>query len=162
VRFRKKSASLAHEQLTQLALTRGNAERGRKVFANVEKSQCLKCHRLSGQGTETIGPDLTGLGKRFSRVFIIESLLEPSRSISPAFTAMVVELKDGKVLTGLRLAETATTLTIADQQGKKHDIPLTAIEARRPHPQSVMPDGLERTLTADEFADLVAFLAIQK
>ncbi len=82
LRFRRKSSTAAHEKLTQAALTRGgNADRGKKLFLNAEKTQCLKCHRVGDQG-EKIGPELTGLGNRFSRVYIVESILEPSRTIA--------------------------------------------------------------------------------
>src|SRR5439155_18585758 len=77
-RFRRKSATERHERLSQLALTtRGNADRGRETFLNAEKATCIKCHRLGGQGGQ-IGPDLTGVGRRFSKIHLIESILEPS------------------------------------------------------------------------------------
>ena len=90
------------------ALSRaGNPERGRQVFQNAEKSQCIKCHRLGDQG-ERVGPDLTGLGSRFSKVYIIESILEPSRAIAPSFGTFIVALKNGKTLNGVKIAETET------------------------------------------------------
>src|SRR5262249_16003919 len=148
--------------LTQLALSRaGNAERGRKIFLDVGKSQCLKCHRLDNQG-ERIGPDLTGAGKRFGRIHLIESILDPSRAIAPTYDTFVLELKDGTIARGVRLTETASALTLADREGKKHELPLASIETRRVQPQSTMPDGLERQLSADEFVDLIAFLVSQK
>jgi len=85
VRFRRKSATERHERLSQLALaTRGNADRGREIYFNTEKSACIKCHRLGDEGGR-IGPDLTGVGRRFSRIHLIESVLEPSRAVAPAF-----------------------------------------------------------------------------
>ncbi len=33
------------------------------------------------------------------------------------------------------------------------------IDEQQPQPVSVMPEGLEKPLTADEFVDLIAFLA---
>jgi putative heme-binding domain-containing protein len=162
VRFRRKSSSLEQEKLAQRALSQtGNIERGRKVFFDRDKSLCLKCHRLGGQG-ESIGPELTGIGKRFSRIYIIESILEPSRSIGPGFQAVFVELKNGRTMTGLPVAETGTTLTLADPEGKKHEIARSDIETRRTLSQSIMPDGFERRLTPEEFVDLIAFLAGQK
>ena len=139
----------------------GDAARGRKLFLDTEKSQCLKCHRIGDQG-ERIGPELTGVGGRFSRIFIVESILEPSRSIAPSFETMIVALKDGRVLTGVRLAETDLTLTLADQQGQKHVLAKSSIEERRPQSQSTMPDGLEKRFTPAEFIDLIEFLAGQK
>ena len=90
LRFRRKSAVVEHERLLQAALSRpGNPERGRAIFLNVEKSLCLKCHRLGDQGERT-GPELTGLGSRFSRIHIAESILQPSRTIAPSFGTVVV------------------------------------------------------------------------
>jgi hypothetical protein len=58
--------------LTQSALTRaGDRERGRKLFFDVDKSLCLRCHRLGDQG-ERMGPELTGVGSRFSRIYVLE------------------------------------------------------------------------------------------
>jgi putative membrane-bound dehydrogenase-like protein len=162
VRFRKKSSKAEHEQLAQAALTQpGNIERGRQLFVNVAKSSCLKCHRLKEHG-ERIGPDLTGIGNRFGRMHIVESVLEPSRSIASGYETLIVELTDGRVVTGTRVAETAEALTIGDQDGKQHILLRKQIESRRPHPISTMPDGLERQFTTEEFVDLVAFLAGQK
>ena len=69
--------------------------RGRRLFLDTEKSQCLTCHRIGDRG-ERIGPELTGVGGRFSRIFILESILEPSRSIAPSFATVMVVLTMGE------------------------------------------------------------------
>jgi putative membrane-bound dehydrogenase-like protein len=162
LRFRRKASTAERERLMQRALTQtGNADRGRSVFQNLEKSQCLKCHRLGDQGAR-IGPDLTAIGSRFPRAYLIESVLEPSRTIAPSFETIAIALGDGRVLTGVRTAETETALTLADPEGKAHVLRKSDIEAQRPQATSLMPDGLEKPLTADEFVDLIAFLAGQK
>jgi putative heme-binding domain-containing protein len=73
-----------------------------------------------------------------------------------------VAINDGRILTGVKADETPSTLTIADREGKKHEIPKSLIDAMHRQPQSTMPDGLEQRLTADEFVDLVSFLYSQK
>jgi putative heme-binding domain-containing protein len=162
VGFRRKTSTAEHERLTQAALTRaGNPERGRALFFNVAKSQCLKCHRLGNQG-EKIGPELTGVGKRFARIHVIESILEPSRTIAPSYETLTVALKDGRSLTGVRVAETADHLTLGDREGKKQVVAKSDIEARGTDPHSIMPEGLEKSFTTDEFVDLIAFLVGQK
>lgn len=162
LRFRKKSAAANHEQLMQAALAKpGNAERGRTLFLDVNKSQCLKCHRLGDQG-EKIGPDLTGVGNRFPRVYLVESILEPNRTIAPSYETLQVQLQDGRVLSGVRIAETPDALTVGDTKGDKHVIARKHIDVVRPLVVSTMPDGLERTLSADDFVDLIAFLVSQK
>jgi putative heme-binding domain-containing protein len=162
LRFRRKSSTAARERLTRAALTRpGNPERGRKLFFDAERSLCLKCHRLGDQG-ERIGPDLTGVGSRFARIYIVESILEPSRTIAPSFGTLVITLKSGKVLTGVKIMETETTLTLANNQGEKHLLPKADVEEQQASPVSSMPEDLEKRFTEDEFIDLIAFLASQK
>src|SRR5262249_41841785 len=84
VRFRRKG-SADQERFAHAALSRaGNPERGRQLFMEAEKSLCIKCHRVGDKG-ERIGPELTGLGSRFSKMHIVESIIEPSRTIAPSF-----------------------------------------------------------------------------
>jgi putative heme-binding domain-containing protein len=162
LRFRRKSVQAEHERLLQSALSRpGNVERGRTVFMNVEKSLCLKCHRLGEHGERT-GPELTGLGTRFSRIYIAESILEPSRTIAPSFDTVNVVLASGKVVSGVKVAESATTLTLVDKEGVKQPIAKSDIEAQTPSTLSTMPDGLEKRITQEDFVDLIAFLASLK
>ncbi|MEQ1824452.1 MAG: hypothetical protein ABL921_00830 [Pirellula sp.] len=42
--------------------------------------------------------------------------------------------------------------------GQSFQVPLADIDKVEPAKQSIMPDGLETTLTREEFADLLAFL----
>jgi putative membrane-bound dehydrogenase-like protein len=158
LRFRRKSATAEQERLARAALSRGgNPERGRQLFLNAEKSLCLKCHRVGDQG-ERVGPDLTGLGSRFSKVAIVESILEPSRVVSPSFETTTVTLTNGKVLSGLKVAETETSITLVDNLAQKQIVAKADIDAQRKQPTSTMPDGLEKRLTEEEFVDLISFL----
>ncbi len=162
LRFRRKSATAELERLTRVALTRtGDARRGRQLFFDKEKSLCLKCHQLGDQG-ERIGPELTGVGSRFSRIYLVESILEPSRTIAPSFGTVVVTLKNGKTILGVKVAETETTLTLANQEGQKQLLAKADIERQQPSPLSTMPEGLEKRFTEEEFLDLIAFLVSQK
>jgi putative heme-binding domain-containing protein len=162
VHFRRVSTKAEHESLVQAALSRpGNAERGRKIFLDTKRSQCLSCHRLGNDG-ERIGPELTGVGSRFARVYLIESILEPSRAIAPSYQTLVVSLKNGRSLQGVKIEENEKTVTLADQKGEKHALVRADIDETHPSPLSTMPEGLERQLSADEFVDLIAFLVSQK
>ncbi len=162
LRFRRKATAAGQEELMLKALTgNGNPDNGRKLFFDAEKSLCIKCHRMEDRG-ERIGPELTAVGGRFSRVYIIESILQPSRTIAPSFETVAVAMKDGRVLTGMRLSETTTTLTLGDSEGRQHEVALSEIEERRVQSVSTMPDGLEKRFTPDEFVDLISFLVSQK
>ena len=158
LRFRRRSSKAEHERLIGHALkTDGNVDRGRKVFANVEKSSCIRCHRMGIEGGR-IGPDLTGIGSRFSRIHLIESILEPSRTVATSYTTIVVALKDGIVMTGIRVSESDEMLVIGDNQGKLHEIAVANVEEIANQTVSTMPEGLEKKLTDREFTDLLAFL----
>jgi putative heme-binding domain-containing protein len=162
LRFRRKSATQAHEQLIASALSRGgNVEQGKQVFLNTEKTLCLKCHRVQDQGERT-GPELTGLGSRFSRIYIAESILDPSRTIAPSFGTLVIRLESGQVLSGVKIAETENSLTLVDNLAQKHIVVKADIEEQKTSPLSTMPEGLEKKLTESEFVDLVAYLATLK
>jgi putative heme-binding domain-containing protein len=131
------------------------------LFFSAEKSLCIKCHRLDDRG-EKIGPELTGVGGRFSRIYIVESILEPSRTIAPSFETISVVTVDGRTITGVRTAETETTLTLADNEGKQHAIQKTDIEEREIRPTSTMVEGIEKKLSIEQFVDLVSFLVSRK
>lgn len=162
LRFRRKSSTAEQEQFVQGALTRtGNADRGRTLFFDAQKAQCSKCHRIGDQG-EKIGPELTGIGDRFSRIHIVESILEPSRTVTPGFQTFAVALRDGRVLSGIKIAETDKMLTLADNQGQKHALAKADIEDLSPQTQSTMPEGLVKQLSVDQFVDLIAYLTSQK
>lgn len=158
LRLRRKSAMAEHERLAQAALARaGNADRGRQVFLNTEKSLCLKCHRVGEQG-ERIGPELTGVGNRFSTIYVIESILEPSRTIAPSFGTTVALLKTGQMLSGVLTTETLTDIALVDNQGQRHVLQKSEIDEQKSSPLSTMPEGLEKRMSEPEFVDLIAFL----
>jgi putative membrane-bound dehydrogenase-like protein len=160
--FRPLSSSAEHERLVRFALmTRGDLKRGRSIFRNGEKSLCAKCHRIGDSGNN-IGPDLTEVGGRFSKIHLIESILEPSRAIAPGYESIAAELRSGRVVIGVKMAEDDKTLTLGDETGKRHEIRKIDIEQRTALRRSIMPDGLEKRLTDGEFVDLLAYLLSQQ
>ena len=162
LRFRRRSSQAEHERLIAYALGNpGQVDRGREVFKNAEKSTCVRCHRLGPEGGR-IGPDLTGIGSRFSRIHLIESILEPSRSVAPSYSTVTVALNDGKVVSGIRVSESDQTLVLGDNQGRLHEIATEDVVETADQTVSTMPEGLEKKMTPQEFTDLLAFLEAEK
>jgi putative membrane-bound dehydrogenase-like protein len=162
LRFRRKSAAADHERLARAALSRaGNPERGRQLFLDAGKTLCIKCHRVGDQG-ERVGPELTGLGTRFSKIYIVESILEPSRTISPSFETVIAVLKSGKSISGVKVDENASSITLVDNQAAKHQLARADIDEVERLPISTMPEGLEKRVTEDEFVDLISYLVSLK
>ena len=136
----------------------GDAERGRRLFFEADGVQCRNCHRIGAAGKE-VGPDLSQIGKKLDRAKLLESLLEPSRTIDPKYVTHVVETTAGTVHTGLLVGRDETQIVLRDNTGK--DTPFVAGEIEQITPQqvSLMPELLLKDLTPGQVADLLAFLA---
>jgi putative heme-binding domain-containing protein len=162
VRAQPRAEAPERAALTQAALVQpGDPLRGRALFYDAARSRCITCHRVGDQGERT-GPDLTGVGDRFPRIYLIESILEPNRAIAPAYQTVVVALKDGRVLSGVKVAESDEALTLGDAEGQQLRLARADIDETHSLATSLMPEGLEKTLTREEFVDLIAFLASLK
>jgi putative heme-binding domain-containing protein len=141
-----------------LLATAGDAARGKDVFFKTTGLQCATCHKAGREGGQ-VGPDLSDVGKRLTKRQILESLLDPSKDIDPKYAAYLIELEAGRQLSGLVVARDATSLTVRDAQGKDTRVPLADVAAQVPSRKSLMPDHLLRDLTAEQAADLLAYLA---
>lgn len=133
-----------------------SVDAGRQALA---AANCLRCHRIGEVGGQ-IGPDLTNVGKRFDNRKLLESILEPSRSVDPKYLHVVYLLQDGRIVTGRPVGVNRTQLTIETDPltGQSVSVPRDEIEESRPSRTSPMPQGLLDTLTREEILDLIALL----
>lgn len=135
----------------------GNADQGRRWFADAASSQCRSCHVAGGVG-QTIGPSLDGIGSRLSRAQILDGLLNPSAKIDPAWVTQAILTVDGRQIVGLKIEETEETVTLRSSNGKTSVIHRDDIEETFPQKQSLMPTGMVESMTETELADLLAYL----
>ena len=156
-------AQWTHETLTAaLAKVGGERDvsRGKQLFA---EAACVHCHRVGGYG-RLIGPDLTNVSRRFSRHDLLTSMLEPSKVIPEKYQSLQVVTKDGRVFVGIPALGgdyRSTKLRLATSALDPYaitEIEKQEIEATQPSQTSWMPNGLLNTLTAEEVADLLAYL----
>jgi putative heme-binding domain-containing protein len=145
----------------QILALKGNADRGRELFFKSAGLQCASCHRVAGTGS-TLGPDLSQVAKKYTRAQILESILEPSKSIDPKYVTYLVETKDGMAHTGILAAKTDREVVLKQVGDKEVRIPAAKVASLVPQRQSLMPEQLLRDLTAEQAADLLAFLASLK
>jgi putative heme-binding domain-containing protein len=131
----------------------GNAAHGRQLFDSLG---CAKCHAISNDAPGGGGPSLAGAGKRFTAPYVAESVLLPSKVVSPLFRFTVIRLKNGDILGGLVVSETAEALDLRLQDTTLKTIGKNDIDARKQEDRSPMPQGLVRT--PDELRDLLAFI----
>ena len=134
-----------------------NFQRGREMFV---ATACFKCHRFQGEGG-IIGPDLTGVGKRFDNKYLLESILEPSKVNSDQYQATIFELENGQTVIG-KIAnangDNFMVITNMLEPGKFANVNVHQIADQRLSPLSMMPTGLVDTLKQEEVLDLLAFL----
>lgn len=157
-RVKRLGSVLRAEQILAL---RGDVSRGKTVFFETNGVACKNCHRINGIGKE-IGPDLTSIGKKYSRAQLLESLLEPSRKIDPNYVVYLAELNDGRILSGLQIAKTESQVVLKDAQDTIHRIDRKDIEQFVPQRQSLMPDLLLKEMTAQQVGDLLEYLSSLK
>ncbi len=157
-RIQRLGSSVRAEEI--LALT-GNAERGKALFLKAESIQCRNCHRIGNQG-QAIGPDLTRIAKDRTKEQLLQSILEPSKTIDPKYRTYVIETESGRVHTGLLKERTDDKTVLLTADNKTIEISAEEIEQMVSHPRSLMPDLLFRDMTAEQLADILAFLSSLK
>jgi len=143
------------EQLVT-SLSSGDIRRGQIVF-NSEKAACYTCHEIGYRGGH-VGPDLTKIGKIRAERDLLEAIVFPSASFVRSFEPVVVATNDGKVYNGLIKSESGDEMVLTTGANQEARIARSEIEEIRPSTVSVMPAGLDQQLSAQELADLVAFL----
>jgi putative membrane-bound dehydrogenase-like protein len=130
----------------------GDPDRGRSVF----ERECLACHTLGAQG-HAVGPNLAGVRRRTADEILV-NILDPNREASPEFHEYTVALDDGRVLTGLVAAETPASVTLRGRDALEQTILRRNVAEIASTGKSLMPEGLEKAISAPEMVDLITFL----
>ena len=126
---------------------------GKQIFDDT----CAKCHRPRKDGVQ-VGPDLAAIEHRALEE-LLESILNPSARIDAKFTNYIVRTKDGDVLDGLLAAQSATSVTLRDNEADKV-IERARIESLKPSQVSLMPEEIEKGLSRQAIADLIAYVGL--
>lgn len=137
-------------------LATGDVRRGQAVFNNT-KAACTACHRFGYLGGNA-GPDLTRIGGIRTERDLLESILFPSLSFVRSYEPVVVVTTNGRIINGLIRNETAGEILLAIGPNQEVRLARSDIEEINPSTISIMPAGLDKQLTPQELADLVAFL----
>jgi putative heme-binding domain-containing protein len=147
------------DDLLPLLQKAGQGRSFEKGKAAYEATQCAKCHRFRNEGGDT-GPDITGVGGRFDARYILEALIEPSKVISDQYVNSIFELKDGRVVNGRVINQTADKLFVRTDPFAREltEVVKAEIDDRMPSKVSEMPQGLINVLTPEEILDLIAYL----
>lgn len=135
----------------------GDPGRGREVFFG-SRAACSSCHAVAGRGAR-VGPDLAGIGAIRTREDLLEAIVFPSASFARGYEPWRIKTRDGQVVDGLRVRESAEAITILQADRTERRVRRGEIEDVREGRTSIMPAGLDRQLAPEELRDLLAFLS---
>jgi len=131
---------------------KSDAGRGREVF----KKNCTACHRIGGMGVN-VAPDI-GDSRVRTPASLLTDILDPNRAIDSNYFSYTVMTTDGKVHTGVISSETASSITLRQQENKTVELLRQDIDEMRSNGVSLMPVGLEKNVTVEQMADLISFI----
>ncbi|MBM80458.1 MAG: hypothetical protein CMJ78_07685 [Planctomycetaceae bacterium] len=129
-----------------------NPVRGRDVF----KKNCSVCHRIGDIGVD-VAPNISD-SRTKQPLQILTDVIQPNRAIDNNYVSYAVRTEDGQSLTGILTSETATSITLKQQEGKVTTLLRSDIEQLRSTGVSLMPEGLEKNISHQDMADLVSFI----
>ncbi|MBX3450121.1 MAG: c-type cytochrome [Planctomycetaceae bacterium] len=136
--------------------TPGDAPRGQAVYKKI----CAQCHKIHGEGAE-VGPDITRNGRN-DYTQLLSNVFDPSLVIGSGYRSYTVATLDGRVINGLLAEESPQRVVLKVQGGKQEVIARDDIDVFKVSEISLMPEGIEKQYSAQEIADLFAFLTLDK
>ena len=139
--------------IVELTKIKGTIANGIPVF----KTYCQACHQLNGQGID-FGPGLSQIGSKLSKEAILSSIIHPDLGISFGYEGWNIILKDGTELFGIITSKTETDILLKTQSGTTQNIKTSNIKSKTQLDNSVMPAGLQESMTSQELVDLAEYL----
>jgi putative heme-binding domain-containing protein len=140
--------------LLTLAARTGDAPAGRAVFERT----CAACHVAGRTGTD-FGPALTEIGDKLPKSGLLVAILDPSAGIGFGYEGWTIKTRDGQQLVGLISSETDDEVLMKLVGGIQRRVPKSTIADRKRVDASLMPHGLERTMSEADLVNLVEYLS---
>jgi quinoprotein glucose dehydrogenase len=146
----------AKVDLEKACLEGGDPTLGRKVFFERSDLQCVRCHKIRGEGGE-VGPDLTKIAEKKDAAYLLESVLYPNKQIAEGWGQTAFQLQNDSVEVGRIEKETDAEVILIQNDGSRKTIAKSGIRARKAA-LSAMPEELGSRIEKRDLRDLVAFL----
>jgi putative membrane-bound dehydrogenase-like protein len=143
------------KEYTEVLTLKSDAARGKQVFGRV----CSSCHLLEGVGHE-VGPALWALVNK-SPAALMQEILDPNRNLDSRYVQYLAVTTRGQTFAGLLRTETASSITLRMQDGKQQVLLRSDLEELASTGKSLMPEGLEKDVSKQDMADLLAYLGQQ-
>lgn len=155
----KKVAELPVKDVFAAAMSgKGDAEVGKRLFT---QQGCIACHAIDLKA-EQKGPYLGAAGAKFTRDYLVDSVLDPNKVVAQGFQTFLLTMKDGSNQMGFITSEVEGVIELRNIAGQVFKLKRADVEKEAHLPQSMMPPGLAGTLTVQEFTSLVEYLVSLK
>ena len=151
----KKVAELpAEEVFATVMKTKGDVSEGERLYTS---QGCIACHAVD-LTAEQKGPYLGTAGSKFTRDYLIESVLDPNKVVAQGFQTSVFTMKDDSVHMGFVTNEADGKIEVRNIAGQATILNRADVKKDEHLRQSMMPPGLAGTLTVEEFTSLIDYL----
>ncbi len=157
----KPIAQLKAEDVTKHVMAnagKGDLADGKRLYTS---QGCIACHAVDPKAVQK-GPYLGSAGSKFTRDYLIESILDPNAVVSQGFQTTMITTKDGKSHMGFIVNEADGVIDIRNIAGQASQVKSDEIKTQTALPQSMMPAGLAGALTLEQFNSLIDYLASLK
>lgn len=134
---------------------KGNPIHGAERFAQ----KCAACHLYRGIGND-VGAPLKSLKDKSTRS-LITAILDPGQAVEKKYRNYAIVTNNGLSLSGMILSESSTSLQLAMANGTRKDFLRRDLLQLSGTGKSFMPEGLEKELSKQNLADVIAFLQHQ-
>ena len=133
-----------------------DVDAGRKTF----EANCASCHKFGSVGTDhgVAALNLSASPLRSSKAALLEAVFFPNRKLAADHETTVVDLSDGKAISGLVVKDAGGTLTLLTPAGTTTDVPKAQVKGQKKAKESIMPDTLADTIDRVSMRNLAAFL----
>jgi putative membrane-bound dehydrogenase-like protein len=141
-----------YEEWKSALALKGNSKNGHALFSKT----CSPCHVVEGEG-KVVGPDLTGIRNQPKENLLLHIII-PEYEIMPTYTLYNVETKDGESYSGLLSSDSAQSITLRQAAAVEQKIARANIASITSSRLSLMPQELEKAMSKQDMADLLAYL----
>ena len=145
------AANTPEPSIEEVVALTGDAARGKNAV-----TRCLMCHAVGGTGAD-VGPALDGWGRGKSAEVIARAIVQPSADIAQGYDGTEFKTTDGLTIQGI-LIKQGDPLMMRSHGGVTQIIPANRVATRRRMMESLMMSPSTMGLTAQDVADLIAFL----
>lgn len=143
------------EVLAAVMKGKGDIEEGKRLYT---AQGCVACHAVD-LNAEQKGPYLGSAGSKFTRDYLVESILDPNKVVSQGFRTSLFTMKDDSAHMGFITNEADGKIELRNIAGQVMVLDRDKVKKSEQLPQSMMPPGLGGNLTVEQFTSLIDYLS---